>query len=58
MSFGGPGITFSDFGVPWRHGINSMIFERFPGGARFEAPCPGEGNLWIRGPGGKRKGVS
>ena len=49
MSFGSPGIDFSDFWAPWRQAINYMIFERFPGGPRVEVTHQSSGNALVCG---------
>ena len=49
MSFGRPGVDFSDFGVPWKQAINFMIFERFPRGPRVEEIHRSGGKSLVRG---------
>ena len=50
MSFGRPGVTFSDFWGSWRQAENFMIFERFPRGARAEVERHSGGNALVCGP--------
>ena len=44
MSFGGLGVTFSDFRGYWKLAWNLMVFQGFPGGTQAEVIGQVEGN--------------